>query len=196
MPAPQITPRPSDARPVLGHVLLATNSPNLANSFTTAARHRLRQTTARASINPYALFIPQSHTAPAAPTQHLHDVLTRARSLYGAGMGFTSLNVLATLVRASVGLRWEDESELAELLAVIDADIGQAIQASVGADRSSPPQSSKEEIEGGRVNDIGTVRAIVDELRTAVKESMVDVKAWGGEFPFERAASSLEYWKI
>ncbi|KAF5378559.1 hypothetical protein D9615_007031 [Tricholomella constricta] len=246
MPAPQTASRSLDTRPALGHVnlmvdtfiananaddlrsivrnLLATNPPHFAHAFTTAARSRLRQTTARASINPYALFVRQSsHTgAPAGPTPHLHDVLTRARSLYGAGMGFTSLNILASIVRASVGLRWDDDDgDLAALLAVIDADIGQAIQAS-GISSSSvgpgpdppgdvrrllmvdddarfiPIQSSKEEIEGGRVNDddFGTARAIVDDLRKAVKESMADVAAWGGEFPFERAASSLDHWKI
>ncbi|KAF8055147.1 hypothetical protein FPV67DRAFT_1436576 [Lyophyllum atratum] len=206
MPAPQTGPRPSDARPVLGHVnlmvdtfiananvddlrsivrsLLATNPPHLATSFTHAARSRLYQTVARSSIDPYDLFTRQSHTTPAAPTEHLRSVLTHARSLYGAGLGLTSLGVLASILRATVGLRWEDECDLAALLAVIDADVGQAIQ------------SSKEEIESGRVNDFGVAREIVNDLREAVKESMADVKAWGGEFPFERAASSLEYWKI
>jgi hypothetical protein len=45
-------------------------------------------------------------------------------------MGFASLGVLASIVRASIGLRWEDEGVMAEILAVIDADIGQAIQVS------------------------------------------------------------------
>ena len=60
----------------------------------------------------------------------LHDLLTRARSLYGAGLGFASLAVLSLIVRATIGLRWEDEGDMADILAVIDADIGQAIQVS------------------------------------------------------------------
>ncbi|GLB45674.1 hypothetical protein LshimejAT787_2600070 [Lyophyllum shimeji] len=161
-PTPRVSPRPLLPPPALVYVI-----PN-----------------AKFTVNPYDLFIRQSRTTPASPTQHLRDVLTRARSLYGAGMGFSSLSVLASIVRASVGLHWEEESDLADLLAVIDADIGQAIQ------------SSKEEIEGGRVSDFGVAREIVKDLREAVTGSMADVKRWGGEFPFERAASSLECWKI
>lgn len=61
----------------------------------------------------------------------LHDLLTRARSLYGAGLGFASLGLLSSIVRATIGLRWEDDGAMADILAVIDADIGQAIQASL-----------------------------------------------------------------
>lgn len=45
-------------------------------------------------------------------------------------MGFASLGVLASIVRASIGLRWEEDGVIADILAVIDADIGQAIQVS------------------------------------------------------------------
>ena len=34
-------------------------------------------------------------------------------------------------MRATIGLRWEDNGDMADILAVIDADIGQAIQASI-----------------------------------------------------------------
>ncbi|KAG6848843.1 hypothetical protein H0H93_013563 [Arthromyces matolae] len=164
--------------------LLATNSPGLASSFTNAARSRLGQTDSKTCVNPYALFTHQSPTMYAAPTQYLHDVLIRARALYGAGMGFASLKVLTSIVRASVGLQWDEDSDLATLFAFIDADIGQAIQ------------SSKEEIEGGRVGDWGAARETIDDLRRVVKESKKDVQTWGGEFPFEGTISSLEYWKI
>lgn len=43
-------------------------------------------------------------------------------------MGFASLGVLVHVVRATVGLRWEEDGDMADMLAVIDADIGQAIQ--------------------------------------------------------------------
>lgn len=51
-------------------------------------------------------------------------------------------------------------------------------------------------MEGGRVNDISAARETVLELRRAVKDSSADVQAWGGEFPFERASASIEYWKF
>ena len=71
-----------------------------------------------------------------------------------------------------------------DVLAHIDADISQGIQ------------SSKEEFDGGRVTDIQDAREIGQELRSAVGESQIDVKKWDGAFPFERAASSLEYWRV
>jgi hypothetical protein len=112
--------------------LLATSPPSLASAFTTTARSRLRQTNAKSpALKPYPLFVSQSMTSPAAPTQHLHDVLRRARSLYGAGLGFSSLNLLTTVIRASIGLRWEEDDEIADLFAIVDADIGQAIQVSL-----------------------------------------------------------------
>lgn len=57
-------------------------------------------------------------------------------------------------------------------------------------------QSSKEEIEGGRVVDFTSAREVKNELRCAVNDSLTDVESWGGEFPFERAAASIEYWKV
>jgi hypothetical protein len=45
-------------------------------------------------------------------------------------MGFASLGVLESVVRATIGLRWEDVGELSDILALVDADISQAIQVS------------------------------------------------------------------
>ncbi|KAF8956848.1 hypothetical protein BDZ97DRAFT_146393 [Flammula alnicola] len=206
MPAPETAFRHVDTRPALGHVnlmvdtfianatpddlrsimrnLLATGPPGVAPAFTTAARSRLRQTITKPLPNPYSLFRKQARDTPAAPLPHLHEVLTRARSLYGAGLGFSSLTVLASIVRATVGLRWEDDGDMADILAVIDADIGQAIQ------------SSKEELEESRVVDFASAREAKDGLRGAVNDSVVDVRSWGGEFPFQRASASIEYWKF
>jgi hypothetical protein len=64
------------------------------------------------------------------PTPHLYDVLLRARSLYGVGMGIASLVVLASVVRATLGLRWDEEGEMADVLAIIDVDLTQVIQVS------------------------------------------------------------------
>ena len=110
--------------------LLATGPPGLAPAFTSAARTRLRQTNSKVHNSPY-LFQRQTRDKPSAPMPSLYDLLTRARSLYGAGLGFASLGLLSSIVRATIGLRWEDNGDMADILAVIDADIGQAIQASI-----------------------------------------------------------------
>ncbi|KAF6756134.1 hypothetical protein DFP72DRAFT_894672 [Ephemerocybe angulata] len=207
MPAPEILSRPAqDARPALGHVnlmidtfianasaddlrsimrnLLATGPPGLCPAFTNAARSRLRQTTAKAQPNPYSFFRRQTRDCEASSLPQLFETLSRARTLYGAGLGFSSLGLLVHVVRSTVGLRWDEDGDMADLLAVIDADIGQAIQ------------SSKEEIEGGRVGDFSSAREVVQELRRTVNDCFADVEHWGGEFPFERALSSLQCWKV
>ncbi|KAI6118227.1 hypothetical protein F5141DRAFT_1212129 [Pisolithus sp. B1] len=195
MPAPQILAHSPDGIKALGHVnlmvdtlianatieeqvsllhrslraitrnLLASGSPGLATAFTDAARTRL-------------------HGIHAVPTASLDNILARIRSLYGAGMGFASLGLLASIVKATIGLRWEREGFMATTLAVIDTDISQAIQ------------SCKEELEGGRANDLTAARDAVNKLSISVKESLADVKSWDGEFPFERAVNSIECWKI
>ncbi|KAJ7133976.1 hypothetical protein C8R43DRAFT_894822 [Mycena crocata] len=204
MPAPETSPRPVNVRPVLGHVnlmadtliananlddlraivrsMVASATPGVAAALTTAARDRLQQTNARCLPATYSLFSTCSGSI--APTQQLHDLLKRARALYGSGMGFASLGLLACAVQATIGLRWEHEGLVADILAVIDADIAQAIQ------------SCKEEIESGRVPEATPARKALNELRSTVDRSCGDVDAWGGEFPFERAASSLAYWKL
>ncbi|KAI0692248.1 hypothetical protein C8T65DRAFT_586725 [Cerioporus squamosus] len=197
---------PGDARPVLGHVnlmvdtfiananledlraivrgMLATSPPSVAQAFTSAARQRLLRVNAIAVPDTTGMFSAGSGEKTASPSEKLQDILIRTRTLYGSGMGFASLKILARIVSATVGLRWEEDSAMEDVLAEIDADISQAIQ------------SSKEEIEGGRVADIQAARGVVHELRSAVNDSQMDVKKWDGAFPFERAASSLEYWRV
>lgn len=123
------------------------------------------------------------------PGADLPAALTRVRSLYGAGLGLASLKVLANVVRATVGYRWdaknnEDGSSMEDLFAEIDADISQALQ------------SSREELESGRVGDKNAVRNSVGALRVAVEESQQWVNSWGGTYPFERAVSGLAYWRL
>ncbi|KAJ7113232.1 hypothetical protein C8R43DRAFT_132154 [Mycena crocata] len=207
MPAPETSPRPANIRPVLGHVnlmadtliananlddlraivrsMVASATPGVAAALTAAARDRLQQTNARCLPTTYSLF--STYGGSIAPTLQLHDLLKRARALYGSGMGFASLGLLACAVQATIGLRWEHEGPVADILAVIDADIAQAIQ------------SCKEELESGRVGGAeapGVARMALNELRSTVGASCGDVDAWGGEFPFERAKSSLAYWKL
>lgn len=54
--------------------------------------------------------------------------MIRARSMYGVRMGFASLQIFTSIVQATFGLRWEDTSDMADILAVVDSDITQAIQ--------------------------------------------------------------------
>ncbi|KAI0742243.1 hypothetical protein C8Q80DRAFT_1186887 [Daedaleopsis nitida] len=164
--------------------MLATSPPSVAQAFTSAARQRLVRVNATAIPDTAGIFDAGSDEQPAAPTGKLHDLLVRTRTLYGSGLGFASLKILARIVSATLGLRWEEESAMEDTLAEVDADISQAIQ------------SSKEEIDGGRVAEIQEARDIVHELRSAVNESQMDVKKWDGVFPFERAAASLEYWRV
>jgi len=206
MPAPATILRAQDVGKTLGHVnlmadtfianakvddlraitrnLLASGSPNLASAFTAAARSRLCQTNAQCPPNPSTLFTVRQSDGIIVPTSQLNEALSRARSLYGAGMGFASLGILESAVRATIGLRWEEVSELSDTLALVDADISQAIQ------------SSKEEIDAGRVGDLTAARQIVGELRAVVRDSFLDCETWGGEFPFERASGSIEFWKF
>ncbi|KAH7909489.1 hypothetical protein BJ138DRAFT_1066952 [Hygrophoropsis aurantiaca] len=205
MPAPEVQMLSQENGKTLGHVnlmvdtlianasledlraitrnLLSTGAPSLASAFTAAARARLRQSSARRLATTNGLFT-TPHGIAAIPTPELNNVLSRARSLYGAGMGFASLGVLSSVVRATIGLRWEPEGPVADALAVIDADISQAIQ------------SCKEEFEGGRVGDMAGARDAISNLWAEIQDSSKDVEIWGGEFPFDRAANSIEYWKI
>ena len=164
--------------------MLATSPPSAAQAFTAAARERLQRTDAAAIPDVSNVFAAEPDGRAAVPTERLQEVLIRGRTLYGSGMGFASLKVLARVVGATVGLRWDSGGPMEDVLALIDTDISQAIQ------------SSKEELDGGRVGDLQEARAVVHELRTAVDESQMDVRKWSGAFPFERAASSLVYWRV
>ncbi|KAF9219408.1 hypothetical protein BS17DRAFT_761024 [Gyrodon lividus] len=206
MPAREIAAHSQDHVKTLGHVnlmvdtlianatiddlraitrtLLATSTPSLAASFTAAARSRLRQTNAKRIASTNGLFATGLDGIHAVPTPELENVLARARSLYGAGMGFTSIGLLSSVVKATVGLRWEEEGAMVDILAVIDADICQAIQ------------SCKEELEGGRANDLVAARETISKIWAGVEESSRDVEVWGGEFPFDKTANSIECWRI
>ncbi|KAI8992728.1 hypothetical protein BD414DRAFT_482001 [Trametes punicea] len=211
MVAPELYGGPSGtttgaSRPVLGHVnlmvdtfiananledlraivrgMLATSPPSVAAAFTAAARQRLIRVKATDIPDTTGIFAAGANGSSAVPTEKLDGVLVRIRTLYGSGMGIASLKILARVVGATVGLRWEEDGAMEDALAAIDADISQAIQ------------SAKEEIDGNRVADFHEAREVVNAMRSAVNDSQVDVKKWNGEFPFERAAASLEYWRV
>ncbi|TCD63841.1 hypothetical protein EIP91_004883 [Steccherinum ochraceum] len=208
MPAPQSSTsniRPQEGRPVLGHVnlmvdtlivnaniddlraivraTLASSPPSMAGTFSAAARNRLQQTNANVIRHTGNLF----GTRPdglAEPTPELRSVLVRVRALYGAGLGLASLKVLVSVVEATGGRRWHEKGEMENTFSDIDADISQALQ------------STREEIDGGRVPDLSKAREMLRELRIAIQESQREVESWGGVFPFERAAATLEFWKL
>jgi len=104
--------------------------------------------------------------------------------MYGAGLGFLALRYLTPAMQQTIGLRWEEDDEMAYSLAILDADMTQAIQ------------SSKEELMREKGSGANEARAVVKELRLRLSEASASVKSWGGEFPFERTQASLEHWKL
>jgi hypothetical protein len=157
--------------------------PSTAQAFTKAARSRLSSANAISLPRSQILFYYDG--ADPTPTSGLYDTLAHARALYGAGMGLTSFGVFATIIRSSLGLRWTPFGAAADAFALIDGDICQAIQ------------SAKEEIDSGRASgDLESARTKITDLRAALKESGDAVARWGGDFPFERAAATLEVWKF
>lgn len=163
-------------------ILLASMPPSTAQAFTKAARSRLASPNASPPPHSQILFL--FDDADPMPTSGLYDILAHARALYGAGMGLTSFGIFTTIIRSSLDLRWTPYGATADVLTIIDGDICQAIQ------------SAKEEIDSGRAGDIESARATIAELRAALKESADAVARWGGDFPFERAAVTLEVWKM
>ena len=126
---PALTSSTPNSLRAITRTLLATGTPSLATSFTAAARSRLRKTSAKRIATTNGLFATGPDGIHAVPTPELENILARARSLYGAGMGFSGLGLLSAVVKATVGLRWEQEgSIMVDILAVIDMDICQAIQ--------------------------------------------------------------------
>ncbi|KAI0071641.1 hypothetical protein K474DRAFT_584365 [Panus rudis PR-1116 ss-1] len=194
------------SRPVLGHVnlmmdsflananandlraivraTLATCPPSTTEAFKDAAAKRLQY---RASLPlPSEGLFTSSPGGFASPNANLEEVLSTARSLYGIGMGLASLRKLTAVVRATLGLKWEEGGLMSDTLAVVDSDISQAVQ------------SAKEELgnggEGNKTYDNAV--AIKGDLDAALKASQRDTARWGGEFPFEKAAGNVVYWKL
>lgn len=161
--------------------LLATSSPVVAASFTAAARARLGRSLGKSSPSPAVLFqVRDNDPRTAVPTPELSSLLAHVRALYGAGMGFQSLGILAAVVRATSGLRWGEDGEMVDVLATVDADLSQAVQ------------SCREELAAGYVADIAVARATLHDVRTALDDCQTEVESWGGEFPFERGAANAE----
>jgi len=166
--------------------LLASSPPSVSARLATIARGRLKhKLSGRGSpatiATPLFLTSKDGFSRPADP---FYDTLRAARSIYGAGLGFMALRHLTPAMQQTIGLRWEDDDEMADSLAVLDSDMTQAIQ------------SGREELMRENGAGVNEARAVVKELRLRLSEASASVKSWGREFPFERTQASLEHWKI
>jgi len=163
--------------------MLATTAPSAAGAFTKAARARLTKAYPSHIPTDRDLFV-LDEEGYVHPTTDLAHVLRHARSLYGAGLGLLALDVFNEIIRSLFGQRWEPDGDTADVLAVVDADLCQAIQ------------STKEEIEAGRAGEPAQVHAVVARLRMTLQQSAADVMVWSRDSPFERAAASVDCWKL
>ncbi|KAJ4472324.1 hypothetical protein J3R30DRAFT_3298863 [Lentinula aciculospora] len=201
MPAPEVTVPPNYPRPIVKHVnlmvdtylanatvedlrcavrgLLASGTSGTASAFSAAARKHICESGALLPPNPEFLFDRDVGNGEISPTQTLKEVIARARTVYGVGMGFASLEILLSIVEATIGTNWKTDGSTAEILTEVDADIVQAIQ------------SCKEELETDRVKERDTARRIVDKLQRAIQDSSRE-----GVLVFEKAAHSIQYWKF
>ncbi|KAF7296968.1 hypothetical protein MIND_00928900 [Mycena indigotica] len=194
---------PDDLRAII-RSMVSSATPGIAAALNAAARERLSQTAytgiptppssagsspREADISAFPLLTPYG------PTPHMQELLRRARALYGSGMGFASLGLLAHAARSTLGLRWdaEGEEQLTDILALLDADMAQAVQ------------SCKEEVDSGRVHSWEEASFAVSDLRAALRECEADcasrarrqmVCSGEKEFAFERAMISLNYWEV
>jgi hypothetical protein len=107
--------------------MLATNPSSLTQTYKACARTRLRRPDNTSQLLSTPMF-QQTEDGLCVPTSSLYELLARTRKLYGVGMGSSSLFLLTSIVRATIGARWRERGEMVDLLAVIDNDISQAIQ--------------------------------------------------------------------
>ncbi|KAJ7641125.1 hypothetical protein FB45DRAFT_899493 [Roridomyces roridus] len=157
---------PEDLRAIL-RSMLASKTPGLVSAFMTSTRARLLYQQPAAGTTPVKCQPFSSETAP-----QLQSILTRARLLYGTSP------LLASVVRSTLGCRWPAEGTVADVLAVVDGDLDQALQ------------SCREELTQGDIVDLTAARKAVGDLVAALESSRLDVDSWDGEFPFERAVYS------
>ncbi|KAF5393722.1 hypothetical protein D9757_000172 [Collybiopsis confluens] len=202
MPAPEIVVTSHYPRPIIGHVnlmvdtfiananvddlrsalrgLLASGTSGIASAFSAAARKYLHESGALIPPKPDTLFVTDPWTGEITPTPVLTETLARARTVYGVGMGFFSLEILTAVVEAMINTKWAEGSVTEALITEIDGDLVQAIQ------------SCKEELETDRVIERGAARQIVSKLHRAIHDSSRERLI----LPFEKAEYSLQYWKF
>ncbi|KAF8531214.1 hypothetical protein JB92DRAFT_2852250 [Gautieria morchelliformis] len=161
------------------------HSPSSSIPFSIIARTRLKQV--KATLPPQSsLFSVQGEVA--TPTQQFTELLRHARMLFGAGLGADTLPIFTHIIRSTFPLRWttSDTDPLLPHLAIVDADLSQALQ------------SCQEEVAAGFVqseDEIASAKASLDELCRALEESRCLVETWEGEFCFDRGHFAAEYWR-
>ncbi|KAJ6629812.1 hypothetical protein B0H10DRAFT_2160404 [Mycena sp. CBHHK59/15] len=174
---------PEDLRAILRN-MLSSRTPGMVSAFTLSTRARLYQCNLQSLPTTSGTPFAQSCDGMLKPAPPLVETLTRARLLYGSGMGFASLAPLAWIVRSTIGARWVEEGEIVNVFATVDTDIAQAIQ------------SCTEELQETGAVDSVAARQAVGELHDALQASRADVDGWGGEFPFERAIYSVQHLRL
>ncbi|GJJ13971.1 hypothetical protein Clacol_008228 [Clathrus columnatus] len=175
----------TDLRAVIRSLLVTF--PSTSVPFHHVARSRLKQSTAKTTL-PSSSSLFAIRNGSFVPTQSFTDALSRARMLFGAGLGVDSLPILICVIRATFPLRWttSDNDILLSHLAVLDSDLSQAIQ------------SCKEEVANGFIkteDEYDTLRIYIDDLYRALEDSRRVVATWGGEFCFDRGYFAVEYWR-
>lgn len=110
--------------------LLASGTSGIASAFSAAARKHLRESGALVPPSSESLFVRDSPSGEINPTQTLLETVARARTVYGVGMGFASLEILIPIVEATIDAKWVEDGATAQVLMEVDADIVQAIQVS------------------------------------------------------------------
>lgn len=142
-------------------------------------------------------------------TPHAHELVGRARALFGAGLGLASLQLLTLLIHGTHGLRWSEDGSFVDALAVLDGDIAQAIQSSAEEiaqqavaqlvssstttsqrEAFTPYQQQQQVVEENWAEEGSKA---VYELRSALKACEDEVEGWGGEFPFQRGLANVEW---
>ncbi|KAJ7202592.1 hypothetical protein GGX14DRAFT_653762 [Mycena pura] len=175
-----------DLRAILRN-MLASKTPGLVAAFISSTQARLNQ---HQYQRPLAVFTEpdsdsDSDSDEPGPAPQLLAALRRARLLFGSGLGFASLAPLTSVVRATIGRRWDADGAVAEALVMADADIAQALQ------------SCRDEVQGSETEtETLAGQAALDDLALALEASRVDVNKWCGEFPFERALYSVRDFKL
>ncbi|KZS95640.1 hypothetical protein SISNIDRAFT_452284 [Sistotremastrum niveocremeum HHB9708] len=171
----------NDLRAITRHLVSMT--PLNAASFCAAARARLKQTATKATplSDSSQLFVVDAEAESSEPGPALAPLLARARAYFGSGLGFESLKLLEDVVNATADHEWKPEGAMADSLALVDADISQAIQSCTDA------------LGSGAMEDRTSARLILDGLFDALTSCRIAVEGWGGEFPFDRGLGNLNY---
>ncbi|KAK1220753.1 hypothetical protein PQX77_016467 [Marasmius sp. AFHP31] len=117
-----------DLRPIV-RGLLSSGHPGIAKTFSEVARSYYSIKREPFKVKTRHLFAIGSQ-GEFVLTEHYDEALVQARSLYGIGMGLAGLGVLSSIIKGTVGVRWDEDDKIFSALVILDSDITQAIQVS------------------------------------------------------------------